>query len=72
MKKLISRKKIPHLGRYTDISEFLLQQGDGSASESEPELETNQVKVSSREKMCLYAMTFFKLCELCRLICHKM
>lgn len=51
MKKLVTRKEVPNLNKLNDVDEFLMQQGEGSASESEAEPdETSQVKLSQKLK----------------------
>lgn len=50
MKKLVTKKEVPNLNKFDDVGEFLMNQGDGSASESEVEPEEKS-KVQLPQKM---------------------
>jgi ribosome biogenesis protein SSF1/2 len=50
MKKLVTNKSFPNLGKYNDLGDYLMQSG-GSASESEPELDDGTNNVELPHKM---------------------
>lgn len=50
MKKIVSKKVVPNLNRFDDVGEYLMNQGDGSASESEAEPDEKS-KVELPQKM---------------------
>lgn len=70
MKKLLTRKDLPDLGKFDDISEYLVQKrGEGSASESEAELDGphNEVELSqnvSGKGNLLHQQSAIRLTEL--------
>uniref|UniRef100_F6Z910 Peter pan homolog (Drosophila) n=1 Tax=Ciona intestinalis TaxID=7719 RepID=F6Z910_CIOIN len=51
MKKIVTQRNIPNLGKLADISDYLTNRGDGSASESEPELDDQTSEVELPQKM---------------------
>jgi len=50
MKKLVTNKSFPNLGKYKDLGDYLMQSG-GSASESEPDLDDGTGNVELPHKM---------------------
>jgi len=50
MKKLVTNKSFPNLGKYKDLGDYLMQSG-GSASESEPDLDDGTNNVELPHKM---------------------
>lgn len=77
MRKLITRKNLPDLSKFNDISEYLTQKhGEGSASESEPELdgphnEVNSILVSIMTSYTIQTWEFDLQVELAQIISGK-
>ena len=51
MKVLLTGKQVPDMSRFKDVSDFLTQQGDGSASESEVDAAATLGKVDLPQRM---------------------
>uniref|UniRef100_H2YX33 Brix domain-containing protein n=1 Tax=Ciona savignyi TaxID=51511 RepID=H2YX33_CIOSA len=51
IKKIVTQQNVPNLGKFADVSEYLTNKGDGSASESEVELDDQNNEVELPQKM---------------------